>query len=105
MYSDKKKSRAPLITCIVLLLIVIALACMWAVKVPAKSIDEEAGMAVKSAVERSAQQCYVVEGVYPPDIEYLRENYGLQVNTRDFYITYEAFSENLPPQVTVTKHK
>ena len=34
--------------------------------------------------------------------EYLEENYGLQVNTRDFYVTYEAFASNLPPTIRVT---
>ena len=105
MYSDRKKSKAPLIVCLIILAVLVALIALWAFKVPTKDIQEETAAAVKSAVERSALQCYVVEGVYPPDLDYLRDNYGLQVNTRDFYITYDAFSENLPPQVTVSGHE
>ena len=37
-----------------------------------------------------------------PDTFYLEENYGLQVNKKDFYVTYEAFASNLPPTVRVT---
>ena len=33
---------------------------------------------------------------------YLQDNYGLQVNTDDFYIHYEAFAPNLPPTIKVT---
>ena len=70
-----------------------------------RDLSDEAAAAIRDAVERSARQCYVVEGVYPPNLQYLEENYGLQVNTRDFYVTYEAFASNLPPTVVVTaKH-
>ena len=105
MYSDRKKSKAPIAVCIGLLAVFIVMIVLWAVRVPAKTIDDDAEAAVKDTVRRCALQCYVVEGVYPPDLAYLQENYGLQVNTHDFYITYEAFSENLPPQVTVTRHE
>ena len=56
---------------------------------------------MREAVERSARQCYAVEGVYPPDLDYLRENYGLQVNTRDYVISYEIYASNIPPTVKV----
>ncbi|MBQ2678471.1 MAG: hypothetical protein Q4A48_05890 [Bacillota bacterium] len=105
MYSDRKKSRVPLIVCIALAAVIVVLVALWAFKVPSKDIQEDTAEAVRSAVERCALQCYVVEGVYPPDLRYLQDNYGLQVNTRDFYITYNAFSENLPPEVTVSGHK
>ena len=57
--------------------------------------------AIREAVQRSALQCYVVEGVYPPNLQYLEDNYGLQVNTEDYYVSYEAFASNLPPTVKV----
>ena len=63
---------------------------------------EESITAIREAVERGAKQCYVVEGIYPPSLDYLQENYGLQVNTRDFYITYDAIGSNVPPYVKVT---
>ena len=53
----------------------------------------------------SALQCYVVEGVYPPSLEYLEENYGLVLNHQDYYIHYDIFAENLAPEVIVTEKK
>ena len=47
------------------------------------------------------QKPVFVEGVYPPDFEYLQENYGLQVNTDDYYVVYEAFASNIPPTIHV----
>ncbi len=46
-------------------------------------------------------QCYVVEGVYPPDLQYLENNYGLRVNTEDYYVVYDCFASNLPPTIRV----
>ena len=62
----------------------------------------ESADAVKTAIMEKALQCYVIEGSYPSDIEYLEENYGLQVNTRDYYIRYDIFASNIAPQITVT---
>ena len=33
--------------------------------------------AIKTGIERSVIQCYALEGFYPPNIEYLYQNYGL----------------------------
>ncbi len=101
MYSDKKRSILPVI--LTALLILCLICGVLAMRVlPGSAINEESAAAIQDAVERSARQCYVVEGVYPPTLEYLQENYGLQVNTRDFYVTYTAFASNLPPTVRVT---
>ena len=48
-----------------------------------------------------ALQCYVIEGSYPSDIEYLEENYGLTVNKQEYMIIYTPFAENLPPDIRV----
>ena len=61
----------------------------------------ESAEAVKTAIMEKALQCYVIEGSYPSDIEYLEENYGLIVNHKDFTIVYTAVAENLPPQIKV----
>ena len=66
-------------------------------------MEEESIAALKAAVERSARQCYVVEGFYPPSLEYLEENYGLQINTDEFYVVYDVFASNISPDVRVVK--
>ena len=101
MYSDAtSKRRSRLLWLAVLLVLVLLVLCtdMWK---PGRDLSEESAAAIQEAVQRTARQCYVVEGVYPPSLSYLEENYGLQVNTEDFYVTYEAFASNLPPTVHV----
>lgn len=70
-----------------------------------EELSEETAASIKHAVQQSALQCYAVEGVYPPDIEYLRENYGLRINTDAYVVAYEAYAENQMPNVKVVKKK
>ncbi len=101
MYSDKKKRRWPIVV-LAAVLIAIGIYAGWKVSgTSSRDMEEESAVALQAAIQRSALQCYVVEGNYPPNLAYLEENYGLQVNTRDFYVVYDAFASNLPPYVTV----
>lgn len=66
-----------------------------------RDIQEGSLASIRKTVLRAAAQCYAVEGVYPPSLSYLEENYHLVLNHRDFIVSYEAFSSNQPPQVRV----
>lgn len=103
MYVDKKKKRWPAF--LWGLAGVVAAICLWCLAVPAsgKDMDEESAKAVKEAVERCALQCYVVEGAYPVSLEYLEENYGLQINEKEFYVSYDIFATNVSPAVKVIR--
>ncbi|MCI9436212.1 MAG: hypothetical protein HFH85_03410 [Lachnospiraceae bacterium] len=103
MYVDRKKRRWP--WAILLFGLLLALVVLWRVRVPAsgQDMEEESIAAMRAAVERSARQCYVVEGAYPPSLTYLEENYGLQINSEDFYIVYDIFASNIPPAVRVVR--
>ena len=101
MYVDKKRKKWPARALAGAgLLIAIGL---WRLIVPAsgRDMDEESERAIKAAVERCAVQCYVVEGAYPPSLAYLEENYGLQINKKEFYVSYDIFASNVPPAVKV----
>ena len=101
MYSDKAaKGRAWLwIVTALILLAVLVLGFIGA----ARSGESRASAAaeIRRTVENSARQCYVIEGVYPPDLEYLEQNYGLQINKNEFYVRYEIYASNQPPTVKV----
>ena len=107
MYQDSKKSAVPrLLLLLLACLLVCAAALPLARRASLREIGEESAAAIAEAVRRLALQCYAVEGVYPPDLAYLENNYGLSVNHADFYITYDAFASNLPPTVIVSpKHQ
>lgn len=102
MYSDSKKERLAWLTPVIVLALVALIAAVLVIARPGRDLSDEGAAAIRTAVQRGALQCYVVEGVYPPSLSYLEENYGLQVNTEDYYVTYDAFASNLPPTVIVT---
>lgn len=78
---------------------------LWVPASGGKDLREEGAAALKAAVERCALQCYVVEGVYPASLSYLEEHYGLQVNKEDYYVVYDIFASNIPPEVKVLNRK
>lgn len=100
MYSDKKKKHTFWIWIVLALAAIFVLVYTFAGH-SGQDLTEESAAAIQEAVRRSAMQCYVVEGVYPENLSYLEENYGLQINTRDFYVVYDAFASNLPPDIRV----
>ena len=100
MYQDRVSHKQRNILLIVLCALVLACG-YFAFSGSGKDLDEETVTAIRDAIRRSALQCYVVEGVYPPDLAYLQDHYGLQVNTDNSYVVYEAFASNVPPTINV----
>lgn len=60
---------------------------------------------LEEAVRRAAVACYAAEGIYPPDLEYLEEYYGIQVDRDRYTVMYDAFASNLMPDVTVLENE
>ena len=59
---------------------------------------------LEDAVRRSAVACYAAEGIYPPNLEYLEEHYGIRVDRERYTVMYEIFASNLMPDVTVLEN-
>ena len=56
----------------------------------------------RQAVRNATVQCYSLEGQYPPSIQYLKEHYGLQVDTEKYIIDYQQNEMgNMMPAITV----
>ncbi len=60
---------------------------------------------LETALTRSISQCYAVEGVYPPSLEYLVNHYGLTYNPEVFLVDYEYYGSNLLPEITVLRRQ
>lgn len=56
---------------------------------------------VKNSVMSCVVQCYALEGSYPNDLNYLQENYGLQLDNDKYIYHYEKFASNILPDVQV----
>ena len=104
MYSDRVESKGKrwLLRLLALLIAAGIVLLIFAMH-PGRALEDNGSEAIRAAVQRSALQCYAVEGVYPSELSYLEENYGLQVNHGDYYVSYEAFASNVPPTVRVVR--
>ena len=62
---------------------------------------EEGRQQLEDALRRAAVACYATEGIYPPTLDYLVQHYGVQINEERYTVFYEAFADNLMPEITV----
>ena len=72
-----------------------------AIKNIADGSENDEKRQLETTIRRSVMACYADEGVYPPNVDYLREHYGLQINDERFVVHYSVFAENLMPDITV----
>lgn len=63
--------------------------------------EKERLKSTREAVTRAVVQCYAVEGQYPPDIDYLREHYGLSVDEELYIVDYQIFASNIMPTILI----
>lgn len=88
---------------IIIVVIVFALLISWIVVVSNESKEstkENSRSAVEEQISKTIRLCYSIEGIYPPSIEYLKDNYGLIIDEQ-YFIHYEIFADNIMPQFEV----
>ena len=59
---------------------------------------------LEETLTRAAVSCYAVEGAYPPNVDYLAENYSVQIDTDRYTVKYELYASNLMPSITVLEN-
>ena len=55
----------------------------------------------REAAIRTAVECYAIEGIYPPNVKYMEDNYNLSYDKTKYYIHYDAFASNIMPTIEV----
>ncbi len=63
--------------------------------------SDEATARVQRAVTRAAVHCFALEGAYPPNLQYLKDNYYLIVDESRYYCELETFGANVRPNVII----
>jgi hypothetical protein len=56
---------------------------------------------LEEAMLRAAIHCYAIEGSYPESLAYITENYGIHIDRRKYFVSYEIFASNILPDITV----
>ena len=62
---------------------------------------EEARRQLEEAIRRAAVTCYANEGIYPPDLAYLQQHYGIRIDEESYIVHYEGIASNLMPDITL----
>ena len=62
---------------------------------------DEAVSQLESAIRQAVVTCYATEGYYPPDMDYIVEHYGIQLDESRYLVSYDIFAENIMPEITV----
>ena len=102
MEKEKKGSLLPVIL-MPLVVIALVLCFLSGVSNLTTGQSQEDKRRLEDVLRESAVACYAVEGFYPPDLAYLEEHYGVQIDKRNFVVHYTAIAENLMPDITVLK--
>jgi len=102
-----KNAKLPLISLIASLLViaVAAVALLVVLSGYTDSYSDKQLAEVRDTVLSYVAQCYALEGAYPPDLEYLAEKYGLQLDTEHYIYHYDMYASNIMPDVRVFAKK
>lgn len=71
----------------------------------AKRAELEGAQTLRSAIRHACVQCYAIEGRYPPSIQYLTDEYGIQIDETCYDVFYSGFASNVMPDITVVPVK
>lgn len=99
----KKREKTGLLAGILLpvLAVVILLSFLSGLSNLSQGSADEDKRQLETALRRAAVACYAAEGIYPPDLAYLEEHYGIQIDETRYAVSYEAIASNLMPDITV----
>ena len=73
----------------------------WAASMTQEQASEQALRMTEESIRRAAVQCYALEGIYPTNIDYLIEHYGIRPDTGRFVVHYQFVADNLLPDIMV----
>lgn len=59
---------------------------------------------LEDALRRTATACYAAEGIYPPNLNYMQEHYGIRIDEERYTVVYDVIGSNLMPDITVLEH-
>ena len=102
MFDSRNRNRRGLAITLIACIAILACGLFLLNGIDSASAGAEEAL-VQEAVRRAMITCYAVEGAYPPDVNYLMENYGLAYNDEEYFVSYQAFASNVLPEIHVTR--
>lgn len=73
------------------------------------NLDQDSGERSRRQLEetlrRAAVACYAAQGAYPPDLSYIEEHWGVQIDRSRYAVFYQVEGSNLMPDITVLERE
>ncbi len=102
-FGRKKQNKwaSMLYTLPILLSLIILVSFVLGIQSVSRTTADKQLESLENALSRSIAQCYAVEGMYPPDLEYIKEHYGLTYDEKAYLVDYQPVGSNIAPEVVV----
>lgn len=84
-----------------LILIIVAFLVLQAVASIGSTAQAGQLANMEDSLRRNAVQCYVLEGSYPENLEYLAANYNVVLNQEEYVYHYTYWGSNIMPDIFV----
>lgn len=94
-----KRHRGQIISLLVFVLVIVGVVMLINQTQSKASLEQM--VLLQDALRNAAANCYAIEGRYPPTLDYMIEKYGVVVDYSRFIVNYDAFAENLMPEISV----
>lgn len=62
------------------------------------STRKDQALFLRNALEHAITSCYALEGMYPPDLQYMKDHYGLTYDESLFHVSYQPVAANIRPE-------
>ena len=69
------------------------------------STKERQRESLENAIMRNVTYCYTVEGAYPENLDYIKDNYGLTYDENLFFVDYHISGSNILPDITIIERE
>lgn len=94
--------RKQQIVLFVLGFVILAIICLGVFN-SQKAYDQNQLDSIEESIRKAAVACYSVEGFYPDNINYLKDNYGLVIDEKKVNVFYQAVGSNIFPDIMVRR--
>ena len=103
MFEKRRGGKMNILVQILSMLMVFAIIIAIIFSLPSfrKSGGRIRAESIENTIKKYAVQCYASEGSYPPNLDYLVDNYGLMLDEKHYFYYYEAFASNFMPDISV----
>lgn len=97
----KKKKSFPWIQCVLFGLICIGV--YFGAGESDQSSKDENLQQLQQRLQQVVVQCFSIEGEYPKDLQYLKENYKIYINEDLYHVSYLYQGANIKPEILVMR--